>query len=247
MSDAVKPEATAEKNKKPEYQCHIYPEQYKINADKVTAPIGSFPWAMIQVYLGNQVSRKDWDSPAQYLRLKSKAVACEEQIYIEEHDKHDHWVSWHPKQEDMVACDWDLKVSTPETIKYNITFDITPMKYVDAWGGDTSNKSLVMVETNIVDDPISALYFNTKYNSINVFLYLNLYPANGMEILKDIRAKHLTVTVDGVQYECGYPVEKTDWPQPLYIPWYKGSEAEKIGNLLQQAEKTYRIQLNWHD
>ncbi|MBD2793462.1 Thoeris anti-defense Tad2 family protein [Xenorhabdus szentirmaii] len=102
MSEVNKPE-----NKKMGYECQIKPDDYKIKAkvelsNSITAPVGSFPWAIIQLYLGNQRYRKDWDSPMQYLYLKPQSSA--EQTYMQVHDKHGHWKDWKPDQEDMVSC-----------------------------------------------------------------------------------------------------------------------------------------------
>ncbi|CBJ81112.1 hypothetical protein XBJ1_1986 [Xenorhabdus bovienii SS-2004] len=44
-------------------KCSFNPDQYKkkIEVDDV-APVGSFPWAVIQVYLNKPVRRSDWNS-----------------------------------------------------------------------------------------------------------------------------------------------------------------------------------------
>ncbi|PHM45764.1 hypothetical protein Xmau_00152 [Xenorhabdus mauleonii] len=102
MSDVNKPENN-------DKECLLSPDQFK---DSV-APVGSFPWAIIQVYLGKYLRRKDWRFPTQSIRLKPQIGA--ELIYIEEYDE-DEWVSWFPKQKDMVACDWEICVADKKQI-----------------------------------------------------------------------------------------------------------------------------------
>ncbi|MBE8588540.1 DUF2829 domain-containing protein, partial [Xenorhabdus griffiniae] len=174
--------------------------------------------------------------------------------HIDLRNEHGNFVPWQPTQEDMMACDWEFVEEEaakseikPETSEYNLVFDLTTsQKYTNAYGGDVANGNLVRIEDNIGNDPIFAFYFEKNYNAITVnFSHLNL--ANDMETLNNIRAKLLTITVDGTKYELGYPIEKTDWPQPIYIPWYKGSDVEKISNLLKQENKKFRFHLNWHD
>ncbi|MBD2786607.1 DUF2829 domain-containing protein [Xenorhabdus sp. DI] len=81
----------------------LNPDQYK--SDDV-APIGSFPWAMIQLYLGKKVHRKDWDVPNEYIQLRPASEGLP--ALIEQFDKHGSFTIWTPTQEDLIACDWNL-------------------------------------------------------------------------------------------------------------------------------------------
>ncbi|PHM67552.1 hypothetical protein [Xenorhabdus sp. KJ12.1] len=80
----------SEVNKLGDKNCSFDLEKYKVTykttttvelSNDVTAPVGSFVWAIIQLNLNNLVSRKDWNSLKQYLLLN------EESGYIEEYDK----------------------------------------------------------------------------------------------------------------------------------------------------------------
>ncbi|REF27182.1 hypothetical protein BDD26_1929 [Xenorhabdus cabanillasii] len=69
-------------NKLDNKQCSFDPEQYKAHVtvsykidNDVSAPVGSFPWAMIQVYLGNNVRRNVWDANKYSRKVNCKLVA----------------------------------------------------------------------------------------------------------------------------------------------------------------------------
>ncbi|PHM70395.1 hypothetical protein [Xenorhabdus sp. KJ12.1] len=98
-------------NKLDSTPCSFDPDQYKVKvtiANDTVAPVGSFPWAMIQMYLGNQVHRKVW--PAGMI-LRMSAVSSYDpakNIMIYDEFGNADWVSWQPGQDDMTFCDWDL-------------------------------------------------------------------------------------------------------------------------------------------
>ncbi|MDX7987845.1 DUF2829 domain-containing protein [Xenorhabdus sp. 12] len=132
MSEVNKPE---KQNKKMGFECQINPDDYKVKAkvelsNDITAPVGSFPWAIIQVYLGKKMRCKDWSYPEKYIYLNTQKADDDkaEQVYLQVHDRHDHSRDWLPDQDDMVACDWEeakvkLKPVCPEDSMY--VFDLT--------------------------------------------------------------------------------------------------------------------------
>ncbi|MBE8596173.1 Thoeris anti-defense Tad2 family protein [Xenorhabdus sp. BG5] len=94
---------------KPDPKCPFNLNQYNL-----TAPVGSFPWVIIQVYLGNKAHRNHWHTPNEYIHLVHKAEAPgggEEITHIEKLDKHGNFASWTPTQEDLIACDWNSSKS----------------------------------------------------------------------------------------------------------------------------------------
>ncbi|PHM38590.1 Thoeris anti-defense Tad2 family protein [Xenorhabdus innexi] len=220
------------------YQAHTTVEL----SNDVTAPADSFAWAIIQLNLGHFICRNHWEDDQQYLRINRDSG------YIEERHQHVEWTRWTPQHEDMIACDWSIlekePVNPPSVSDYHIVFDITPIEYAASYSGMASGGSLVTIETDMMDDPISALHFNKGYDSLSMGLNSGL--EDNMALLTDIRAKQLTVTVDGIQYEMGSALEKPDWPQPLYFLHYKGQDVVKVGELLKQAGKTWRFDLHWH-
>lgn len=91
---------------KPEIKCPFNPRQYNL-----AAIVGSLPWALIQVYLGDKVYRTDWHAPDEYIHLVYQSGAPGggvEDTHIEIMHKPDHFESWTPTQEDLIACDWKL-------------------------------------------------------------------------------------------------------------------------------------------
>ncbi|MDE1484319.1 Thoeris anti-defense Tad2 family protein [Xenorhabdus bovienii] len=120
MSDVNKPE-----NADTVPKCPFDPEQYKKKVDVEVdgvAPVGSLPWALIQVYLGKTINRSNWDTPNEYIQLTAKSDGGEP-IHIEKHDKHGIPETWEPTPEDLMACDWELlpKVTPVECM---LSFDL---------------------------------------------------------------------------------------------------------------------------
>ncbi|MDE9482772.1 DUF2829 domain-containing protein, partial [Xenorhabdus bovienii] len=117
MSEVNKPE-----NKESNLKCPFNPDQYKGN--DVAAPVGSFPWAVIQVYLGNKVHRHGWDSPNEYIHLAPESAPAsgeDDPPQIVKHDKQGYLASWLPTQEDMMACDWKQLISWDNPLVFDLT------------------------------------------------------------------------------------------------------------------------------
>ncbi|MDE9431343.1 DUF2829 domain-containing protein [Xenorhabdus bovienii] len=248
----------------PEHECPFDPKNYQ--CDCFIAPVGSFSWALIQLKLRKRVARSAWGDKGMYLAITPRVndLTVEEGsayavdgvavgtkydylTHIDLRNEHGNFVPWQPTQEDMMACDWGIDANTFDSKNYKFVLDVTPVEINKGilWG-DHDGMKLVTLEDSISNNTISSFYWSGGDNNA-IIANLNLRPDSDAEsnLLKDIRDKKLTITVDGKKYELGYRFEKSD--EPIYIPWYKGGEAEKIGNLLKQTGKTYHIQLNWHD
>ncbi|OCQ50661.1 hypothetical protein Ppb6_04150 [Photorhabdus australis subsp. thailandensis] len=82
-SEVIEIENESSKRKRP-----LNPEQYRCN--HVVAPENSCPWAIIQVYSGNQARRGDWDCPNEYIRLTPESAVNNESdnmIYTQDTSK----------------------------------------------------------------------------------------------------------------------------------------------------------------
>ncbi|PHM55190.1 Thoeris anti-defense Tad2 family protein [Xenorhabdus sp. KK7.4] len=100
-------------NKLDSKPCSFNPDQYKVKvtiANDTVAPVGSFPWAMIQMYLGKQVRRKVWSAGMVLGMITINDPSGNEVPSIQVFDAYGNseWVSWQPGQNDMTFCDWDL-------------------------------------------------------------------------------------------------------------------------------------------
>ncbi|MBD2811399.1 DUF2829 domain-containing protein [Xenorhabdus sp. Vera] len=239
---------------KPEHECPFDPKQYECHC--VTAPIGSFSWALIQLKLRKRVARSAWGDKGMYLAITPRVneLTVEEGsayavdgvavgtkydylTHIDLHNEHGNFVPWQPTQEDMMACDWELKNDSseiPESSEYNLFFDITANHPTNEW---------IFIEGNISDNMISRFYWSDIANDFSYCLNKETVNSN---TLKDLVNKKLTVIVDEISYDLSRPTRTRDTLRDLY-PEYTGSEAEKIGLLLKQTGKTFRFHFNWHD
>ncbi|MBD2786301.1 DUF2829 domain-containing protein [Xenorhabdus sp. DI] len=229
----------SEINKLDNTACPFNPEQYKI--DTLAAPVSTSPWALIQVYLGNKVHRKDWDAPDEYIHLilgNSNDDAPE----IKKRDKHGVMTSWQPTQEDLMACDWSLLKSEPKPDNCMLSFDleIGTSKYYNNgnqqdWGYLTHGGDIGTGESTF--GSLTNLQSTIGIGSVLVFILME-QPIGNFDWIKlqvdtqnqsDLPSKNLEITVDGSTY---------------YIDSYKNSsatdllydtgDAQKLGDLLKQ-------------
>ncbi|PHM60522.1 hypothetical protein Xsto_03931 [Xenorhabdus stockiae] len=118
-------------NKLDDKQCPFDPEQYKAHVkvsytidNDIAAPVGSLPWALIQVYLGKVVGRSKW-GVNEYIRLSAKNDS-KTPAHIEKHDQQSFPYDWEPTPEDLMACDWELvKIKPkPKPVECMLSFDL---------------------------------------------------------------------------------------------------------------------------
>ncbi|WP_143706498.1 Thoeris anti-defense Tad2 family protein, partial [Xenorhabdus innexi] len=114
MSDVNKLDNTA-------LPCPLNPNEYKSNE---IAPIGSFPWAMIQVYLGRRVNRHVWNEADAYISLRPASGGLPP--LLSKYDKKDGITIWTPTADDMMGCDWVLLKSDS---KPDIKCPFNPTQY----------------------------------------------------------------------------------------------------------------------
>ncbi|MCG3461519.1 DUF2829 domain-containing protein [Xenorhabdus bovienii] len=248
----------SEVNKLDNKQCPFDPDQYKI--DTLAAPAGTSPWALIQVYLGNKVHRKDWSALDEYIHLVSGNG--NDAPEIKKRDKHGVMTSWQPTQEDLMACDWELVKSEPKPEDCMLSFDITvgTGKFNDgeqSWGYLADNEF-----ESIGESPFGTLANLQNKTEITKFLYFSLSIEGGIQIIVSsdnnqegyqkmvkLFARSLTVTVNDVLYHLGSAITIASLNgkgQYRYGCQYDNADAHNLGTLLKQnVGKTLRFFFNW--
>ncbi|CDL87866.1 Thoeris anti-defense Tad2 family protein [Xenorhabdus cabanillasii] len=251
----------SEVNKLDNKKCPFDLDQYQMKIDNL-APVGSTPWALIQVYSGNMAHRKDWSFPDEYIRLTTKSD--DGAIHIEKRDKYG-TERWQPTPGDLMACDWNLLIK-PKPIDCMLEFDLTlgTSSYFNGsaqdWGymtdkGDLATDestfgTLTTIKNNTVIANIFMFYWEESVNdSSRTSLRLKVSSAqDNYNNMLNLIKKSLSITVDGVNYNVGEPspslFDENDndyW----YTAFYQSDEARKLGTILKQSGQTKRFCLNW--
>ncbi|CAM3726536.1 DUF2829 domain-containing protein [Xenorhabdus thuongxuanensis] len=244
-------------NKLDDKQCPFDPDQYKI--DTLAAPVGTSPWALIQVYLGNKVHRKDWDVPDEYIHLVPGSGNDEPEI--KKRDKHGEMTSWQPTQEDLMACDWELVKPEikPKPVECMLSFDLQvgtskvkfPYRELQSqnWGYSTVSPENDSPPYGILTNFQSTIGFGNILefclveSPIGHFTFMPL--TSDTKIQPDLRKKDFEVTVDGSTYNLG------STPSDVVIDGsdslgYYSDGAKQLGDLLKQnVGNTLHFCFNW--
>ncbi|MBD2812276.1 DUF2829 domain-containing protein [Xenorhabdus sp. Vera] len=248
----------SEINKLDNTECPFDPDQYKkkIEIDDI-APAGSFPWAMIKVYLGKQVSRNGWASSDEYIKLIPASTGSDgknipPQIWVTDKDNEQ---TWTPEQEDMVACDWELvKVACPEGTMLSFDLEIGTSKYAygqgqgqgQDWGYLTKEGDISSGESTF--GTLTHLQSTLGIGNILTFILIE-EPIGSSGTIQlqvdtqnqpDLSSKNLEITVNGSTYPLGtYSSSTTDFV-------YTSDGAKNLGDLLKQnVDKTLHLCFNW--
>ncbi|WP_426577708.1 Thoeris anti-defense Tad2 family protein [Xenorhabdus stockiae] len=242
MSDVNKLDSTT---------CSFNPDQYKykksidIEVNDV-APMGSFPWAVIQVYLNKPVRRSDWDSN---IYLMPKYDDSGSVITLQWLDKDGNILPWTPKQEDMLACDWELVKIKPKPAECMLSFDLeigvskenNPNQY---WGYVTA-KSEMSPE---IFGTLTNFQSTIDVGSVLAFLctvtmgdFTDISLIVDTQNLLDLPSRNLEVTVDCATYHLGSSVNPTTTGFSYYL-----QDSRKLGDLLKQnVGNTLHFCFNW--
>ncbi|MDE1476484.1 DUF2829 domain-containing protein [Xenorhabdus bovienii] len=245
-------------NKLDNKQCPFDPDQYKI--DTLAAPVGTSPWALIQVYLGNKVHRKDWSAPDEYIHLvpgNGNDVAPS----IQKRDKHGMLTSWQPTQEDLMACDWNLLKPDPKPVECMLSFDLkvgTGLYFGTNQWGYLADDEFKPEEgpfgklTNLQNKTDITKFSLFIFHDFNQFIYVRASSDNnqyGYQKMVELFKKDLTVTADGVPYHLGSSKDLSDFngKQPYeFAGGFQTDGAKQLGDLLKQnVGKTLHFCFNW--
>ncbi|MEQ2025612.1 MW1434 family type I TA system toxin [Xenorhabdus szentirmaii] len=248
MSGMDKPK----EDKKPDLECSLNPERYK--SQDVVAPRGSFPWIMIQLDLGWQVSRRDWSDPNEYLYLIPQSTQGNISVpsHIGKHFKPGLSASWQPTPEDLMACDWG--------INYELTFDCILNKVVNPDGdyfgyfGDSSAE-LQIFENNRGFAKILSFYWDDAKDPENSDINW-IVISSGDEIIANnlsdfMSMKSLYVTVDGVTYNLGTTgvgirgIEHLGKAPYEFTCGYWNNDFKKLGEILKQTGERKCFHFKW--
>ncbi|CDG21481.1 conserved protein of unknown function [Xenorhabdus poinarii G6] len=255
-------------------QCPFDPDQYQTKIDSV-APVGSFPWAIIQVYLGAGVSRRGWDSSEEYIKLIPGSIGNDgknipPQIWVVDKDNEQVWT---PTQDDLTACDWeDVRAISGCPGGSMLAFEIklgvkannseTPWQWgyvgVSDWTGPTSYfGTLIEMPLNkigITGIQMFMLQEEGKQKAITLAV-LTADIGNEQEV-NELLKKNLYITVDNETFNIGTPGYKTKHGNnTCMVSWFNWPDSDprhryvedmiKLGKILKQTGETKLFCLRW--
>ncbi|OKP03622.1 Thoeris anti-defense Tad2 family protein [Xenorhabdus eapokensis] len=231
-------------------QCSFTPDQFKVNVttkidNDITAPIGSSPWALIQVYLGKKVCRRNWTYPFEYIHLVPDSSP------LIEKRQQDNITAWQPTPEDLTACDWELQGPNLEfdlevgegTLYGNQTFGYFD---TDTPSPSTHIGTLKPIKNNPDIKNITAFYFSDTQLIIQASSNNN---QESRQKVNEFFGNNLTVIVDDVYYVLG-DTGRYGMDEQFSRTYYNDSNngVQKLGDLLQQnVGETLRLRLLWSD
>ncbi|MBD2783780.1 DUF2829 domain-containing protein [Xenorhabdus sp. DI] len=273
----------SEINKLDNVACPFNPEQYKIKVTTdfttkvnhdVAAPTGSFPWALIQVYLGQQVRRNSWASPYEYIKLTPGSTGSDgknipPQIWVIDKDNEQIWA---PEQEDMMACDWELL--------YVLSFDLKVEKRIlpndrgVCWGYLIKREDLMKIRFMVPEETpvfgtltnlrsiigIENIFtfmvatFSNEFNVNTMLIALEVFSEHHHQNLSELFSKNLQITVAGSTYNLGSFTSDWNDASHSYLMGYETSNEPsdeindiiKLGTLLQQnTDKILHLDFKW--
>ncbi|CDH34121.1 MW1434 family type I TA system toxin [Xenorhabdus bovienii] len=251
MSDVNKPE-----NADTVPKCPFDPEQYKTKVkveinNEISVPTASFPWAIVQVYLGNLVRRNGWNSPDEYIKLIPSSTGNDgknipPQIWTVDKDDEQPWT---PTQEDLMACDWELY----GTLSFEVISAEGSWVADPAWGYANSIKPFgylkITQNTTKIESFDSFCWIESSESNEKSF-YWNIVSYADKDSYQNVgdllNNKYLYITVDGKLYSFGQ-LGITDYGSYSYGIQIEGAEAQKVGNILKQTDVKKTFCLNWRD
>ncbi|MBD2798389.1 DUF2829 domain-containing protein [Xenorhabdus sp. 18] len=228
--------------------CPFNPDQYKI--DTLAAPVGTSPWALIQVYLGNKVHRKDWDAPDEYIHL-IPGNGNDDAPEIKKRDKHGVMTAWQATQEDLMACDWKLLESAP-TCPEGTMLSFELKSGTSTYDPDHQDWGYLADDefSDLHEHPFGSLnitYNGTDIKKISLFywenensVYLKVSSDNnqeGHQKMVDLFSKDFTVTIGNVYYHLGSTTDDNSYMSKgeyEFLGLYENEDAQKLGALLKQ-------------
>ncbi|MDC9612329.1 DUF2829 domain-containing protein [Xenorhabdus khoisanae] len=243
-------------NKLDNKQCPFDPDQYQykktidVEVDNV-APDSSFPWALIQVYIGKLVRRNGWDAQVEYIKLLPGSTDNNVLPQIEVTDK-EGTASWQPTQDDMMACDWKLvNPVCPESTMLSFDLVIGASKQDPYWGymldeaGDKPDmrgfgtlSGLQTTTTGI--ENISFFWFSDNSVSFGAFAS----QGNDQKV-KALLSKNLYVSVDSRTYDLGATSPGSFTDGSIGALYYHSNNTNKLGEILKQVGQSKLFCFIW--
>ncbi|MDX7988491.1 hypothetical protein FE392_14310 [Xenorhabdus sp. 12] len=218
------------------------PDQYHVKvtiANDTVAPVGSFPWAMIQVYLRKNIRRNIWDAGTY---IYGNNIGMDNQS-VNQVNKEGVF-AWNPQQPDMLACDWELNCML------SFDLEIGTSQYNNGgsqdWGYLTKEGNISSGESTF--GTLSNLQSTLGIGNILTFILIESpIGTSGTIQLQvdtqnqpDLSSKNLEVTVDGSTFKLGSSSNATtDFT-------FNSNGAKKLGELLKQnVGNTLHFCFNW--
>ncbi|PHM23261.1 Thoeris anti-defense Tad2 family protein [Xenorhabdus budapestensis] len=238
---------------------------------ELMAKEGTYAWALLQLQNGKRVSKKTWANQKEYLlrrlgradqQVKAGDYPAQAGVkvgthlnylpYLERHTPSGEVMPWLASSVDMDAQDWEVMIQSSDIQghpEHTLILDVTPYFYSrdpDTEKRFVSSERLVIVENNLGHHSVSKVAWVTYFAAVkpNYFtIDFGDIVADASESLRNVTDKKLTITIDDVDYHLGHRTEKSVYNSPQY----QGEDAEKIGNMLKQFDRTFRFQCQWHD
>ncbi|PHM51429.1 Thoeris anti-defense Tad2 family protein [Xenorhabdus sp. KK7.4] len=250
---SVEYEAIEPKIKSVEYEA-IEPKIKSIEFnDSVGAPAGTFPWAIIQVYLNKPVRRSSWNAN---IYLIPKNDSSGHLIYIQESDTDGSPSPWVPESKDMMACDWvlmdcmlsfDLNVEKGSYQNVELIYGYLADDEFESGGNQGPFGTLTNLKNKTDITKFSYFVWDDEGKGI----YIRVSSDNnqeGHQKMVELFDKILSVNVDGVLYHLGSAGEASIVGEGPYefIGQYNNTDASKLGDLLKQnVGNTLFFCFNW--
>ncbi|MDX7987724.1 DUF2829 domain-containing protein [Xenorhabdus sp. 12] len=254
MSEINKPEIVDKKNQSPEHECQFEPNDYQ--EIKIIAPVGSFSWALIQLKLGNNVSRSSWPKKEQLNFVPRKKIDEGDGDYLAHIDKQNiygNWGPWQPTQEDLMACDWELFKPKSEdcmmsfelglgTGSFNHGYDWGYIGEGGEWlsGSQSIFGTLTPISNKTVIKQVFAFYWST-YDRF--YLIVSADKDDNSKLLELI-TQNLSITVDDVTYFIGFEPPLSD-KNDIYTISYGSNDVRNLGEVLKKTNEKKTFCLNW--
>ncbi|WP_237385223.1 DUF2829 domain-containing protein [Xenorhabdus sp. Sc-CR9] len=256
---------------KPENECPFNPEQYECHC--ITAPVGSFSWALIQLKLRKRVARSVWGDKGIYLAITPRvngltvedssayavdgvAVGAKYDYltHIDLHNEHGNFVPWQPTQEDMMACDWGFfedKVKLKPSVEptYQLKARLTVGEHTDS-----SNEFQYWGYTNVMGKWEEISNNIPLFKGVAHFCLIQLVASSRRHFLlnsknlneakKHLGSKRLVVRCLSKEYDLG--VAEIDSATNLLYKQPENSLAlEEL--FIASVDKTLEIEFNFFD
>ncbi|MDR0217290.1 MAG: DUF2829 domain-containing protein [Enterobacteriaceae bacterium] len=218
-------------------QCPFNSNQYILNIDEIIAPVGSFPWAIIQLYMDKLVRRSKWE-PHIYVRPIYDYDGPGNVISFQLVKPDGNVLFWTPDHEDMGAHDWEFE--------YRLSFTLTVGHNNGQWGSWGSIGKFTNVQSSFHIERIDSLSIKPE-DSKNTTIWLNMFinVIDYHKIQNALAYKNLGAIVNNKVYSLSAKQTTIICNVGSFI--YEGLDTQKFGDLIIQNDgKTLDIIFSWN-